>query len=1164
MATTSSTPSAAVNPESPITLNVKTLESQTHSVSVNASETVLQLKERLATMLELPSPRQRLIFRGRVLADEKPLTEYYSPQRSSSTAANGGLPRFDRDIQFSIIGVEDTGDPQSIMQALAGSLPLDLGLDGASTVIHIGGDPSAIQSLLSATNGGNSIQIAGLGGIPSLPGDATRASRLRALTNAVRAVPLGHSLPHLATIEAELTRAATQLRNVQTILSHPADNLEGIELEPLDIPELESVDEVDGDSTELVRMGGILTQLSETSRAMANHLQLLSEQYSRSLRQPSDRLNLQRGSLRAARAMYRLASVQNTVFPMLANATFVGTSPESLIYRFQPTSRQGAAQIDGPLTTRGGVTPARPPQRRGSIFRGPSLPTTATAAASSMPLGLIPSLMAAHARASAQSVSAAINAAAANAGTSTATRPASATQTTPASEAGSSTTTTTPAPHPPVPQIGLTPLGQMILGPNGTLSYSIQTPLRASSRSGIPSLRPNTSSTSTFASNIPTQPSNSSATDPSSTARFVIPTDFAGAGFMDFWRNFAGQTTPPAPRSSFNPRSTTAFATTAAAANTAAESVADAMRAVQGVGDELERIRSRRRERPDDFSTLAEDDRAAARRRLSTLPTSDLSSSQLAQELERHIHQEIEYLYGGSRGSSITTPSAPTLTSRSAESVTSPLPLNPSQAATRPPNAARSLSNETRRTMTSGSAAAETPSSTSSSSPSSPSIPSTSTMGPNASSSGNNLAATSPAYNLGRIGVFISAILRMVDQPREDGSPRTLADVICNDPEAAETPLQTLVRDVAESVTVRETRSIVEGHPAPIRNIHPVLNGFIRNQALNGQQLTESNLDAVAVMFAHGIMNAVHVEEILETLEPAAAIRISSEDIRRISMDVLREHFRRLIYLVVAAPVARESNWPTFARDVILWIRDVVGAWRVAFYGLFQERDQVEAQRIATHVVGSAIHANGRRWVELSNRATNTLVNVLCANIVPRRRGEEQAGGLVGGAWPLMATGPRQNVHRSRTCMAPSLLGSTAPPAPLGPSSIQTSVPLDNGRNTEVLSQNLTRRFQTMLERMSQSGNMNATQNQALMSMAIRDVVRAEVAALASSSSSSLSSSAPSSGTSDAVVSTMGTTAQVPAEPSSNSSNESAMTLLRPNPRRTRVEDAEDEEMNLN
>lgn len=125
----------------------------------------------------------------------------------------------------------------------------------------------------------------------------------------------------------------------------------------------------------------------------------------------------------------------------------------------------------------------------------------------------------------------------------------------------------------------------------------------------------------------------------------------------------------------------------------------------------------------------------------------------------------------------------------------------------------------------------------SSSSPSSPSLPGSS------SNSASTAPAATPAYNLGRIGVFISAILRMVDQPREDGSPRTLADVICNDPESMSTPLQELVRNVAESITVRETRSIAEGYPAPLRNIHSTLSTFIREQALMGQQLTESNLE---------------------------------------------------------------------------------------------------------------------------------------------------------------------------------------------------------------------------------------------------------------------------------------------------------------------------------
>src|SRR5690606_32500065 len=112
---------------------------------------------------------------------------------------------------------------------------------------------------------------------------------------------------------------------------------------------------------------------------------------------------------------------------------------------------------------------------------------------------------------------------------------------------------------------------------------------------------------------------------------------------------------------------------------------------------------------------------------------------------------------------------------------------------------------------------------------STPSPQSTSPV-PASSSNQSSVTMNSPAFNLGRIGVFISAILRMVDQPRADGSPRTLADVICRENEPTDTPMGFLLRAIAESVTIREARSIIEGYPAPLRNIHPVLNSFIRDR----------------------------------------------------------------------------------------------------------------------------------------------------------------------------------------------------------------------------------------------------------------------------------------------------------------------------------------------
>ncbi|KAF9210011.1 hypothetical protein BGZ49_008509 [Haplosporangium sp. Z 27] len=1100
---------------SPITLNVKTIESQTYSVSISLNETVLRLKERLAEMLEVACHRQRLISRGRVMTDEKSLN---APRTSTNTSTSGiGLPRFDtRDFLLSFIGVDDNADPQNIMQALAGS---SMEFEGP-TVIHIDGDPSAIRSIF----GGNTTQAGGAG-------DHARA-RLRALANANRSVPPGASLPHLATIDAELTRAERQLRNVQTILAHPVDQLEGVELESLDMPGLDSVDDdVDGDSIDLARIGGILLQLSESNRLMANSLQALSTQYHQSLLPQSDRRNLQLDSLRAARAMYRLASVQNTVFPMLANATFVGTAPDAVTYRFQPSLR-GSTHFDTP-----GVPPTTGARtsnsQRGAAFTIPfplftSRPTGGRAPLT--PLGLIPSIMA-HARASAQSANAALMANATNSSNNTGNTPSA-----PAGSIASSPSSTTAATTPTTPaptvaaQLGSAPIGHMILGPNGSLSY-IQAPQRTTSR---------TTSLPTYAAAAAANPFGPHQ-EQTPASRLMTPADFAGAGFLDFLRGLSGQTSPSV--NTAEPSSSLPTSAQAAFANALLGDPTAAARATESLGRAINAsLISRRRERPEDFS-IGDDGRLNSRRRLSSSQPS-ISTT----EVGNRARQEVDQLQPLISGSTSNTPSTSNLTSRPVTGHSSSSSITRSRLSPRSA-VARSTSNDTRRLQASGNSN-DTSSTTSSPSPSSPS---TQTL------SSNNSGNSSPAYNLGRIGVFISAILRMVDQPREDGSPRTLADVICNDPESPSTLLQGLVRDVAESITVREARSMVEGHPAPMSNIRPVLNTFIRERALNGQQLTESNVEMVAVMFAHGIMNAVHVNEIMETLTPPASIQISSEDIRRISVDVLREHFIRLIYLVVAVPTGRESNWPTFARDLVLWIRDVVGSWRVAFYGLFQERDQAEAQRIATHVVGSAIHANGRRWVELSNRATNTLVNVLCANIVPRRRGEEQAGGLVGGAWPLMATAPRQNVPNSHICMAPSLLGSTAPPAPLGPSLTASSA-----LEAETLSENLTRRLTQMIAPLG----LTAPDGESLVTSpvwnTIRDTIRAEISAVRTPSialSSSETSSAASTGApSSSSISTSVSSSRSNVSDTANTSNDKSNDKLT-NSRRTRVEEVEDEDM---
>ncbi|ORX63033.1 hypothetical protein DM01DRAFT_1403424 [Hesseltinella vesiculosa] len=359
------------NEEVLIGLQIKTMEQPTQSVTLPRNSSVLELKNVIQTILDVECGRQRLIFQGKVLKDDKNLMDYANLEDGKVVH----LVIRPLDAPHNPLNDEPANQRRTFRQRSAGGQPFGLpnrmpmmeGITFITLDAHIGGsgaDHPSIASLLQGLTSANLVpsatstqRTAATNATPSLnsasslfPGLFNRTferRRSQESTNVNTAVnnandannPSTNSStsPHSrfpqSSVEMRLSRTIAYIRNVRNILNAPADQ----QMSQIPYTSASSADFIqeirgmlrgDGHS-QSHQVGMVMNELADLMEQGAPWLRETAQELQSSVQDVSDNTNLFRRVLRAARIVQGMSLIHHFLGSVLASADMDGRRSQS-------------------------------------------------------------------------------------------------------------------------------------------------------------------------------------------------------------------------------------------------------------------------------------------------------------------------------------------------------------------------------------------------------------------------------------------------------------------------------------------------------------------------------------------------------------------------------------------------------------------------------------------------------------------------------------------------------------------------------------------------------------------------------------------------------------------------------------------------------------------